>query len=93
MGAIDGTHIEITKPRDDAHNSFCNRKGYSSIQVQSVCTSNLLFTSVYAGHAGSIHDARVFSLSRIPQLMQNSTRYFPNDSHLLVIQHIRFILA
>nr|CAI5836736.1 unnamed protein product [Callosobruchus analis] len=83
MGTIDGTHIEITKPRDDAHNSFCNRKGYSSIQVQSVCTSNLLFTSVYAGHAGSIHDARVFSLSRIPQLMQNSTRYFSNDSHLV----------
>ncbi|VEN44027.1 unnamed protein product [Callosobruchus maculatus] len=34
MGAIDGTHIEITKPRDDAHNSFCNRKGYPSIQPQ-----------------------------------------------------------
>nr|CAH7731588.1 unnamed protein product [Callosobruchus chinensis] len=46
IGPIDGTHIEITQPKDDAHNLFCNRKGYPSIQVQSVCTYNLLFTSV-----------------------------------------------
>ncbi|CAH1953968.1 unnamed protein product [Acanthoscelides obtectus] len=34
IGAIDGTHIEINKPKDDEHNAYCNRKGYPSCILQ-----------------------------------------------------------
>lgn len=51
--------------------------------LQAVCTHDLLFTSVYAGHAGSVHDARVFRLSPVAQYVGNPNVYFPNDSHLL----------
>lgn len=83
LGAIDGTHIEIRKPRDDVHQAYINRKGYSSIQLQAVCTHELIFTSVYAGHAGSVHDARVFRLSPVAQYLANPDVYFPNDTHLV----------
>lgn len=33
LGAIDGTHIRIRAPQQDAH-SYLNRKGHYSIQVQ-----------------------------------------------------------
>lgn len=43
----------------------------------------MLFTSVYAGHVGSVHDARVFRLSPVNQYIENPQIYFPNNSHLL----------
>ncbi|XP_034234245.1 uncharacterized protein LOC117641206 [Thrips palmi] len=83
IGAIDGTHVEIKQPQDDQHQAYVNRKGYPSIQIQAVCTHDLQFTSVYAGHAGSVHDARVFRLSPVAQYVTNPDVYFPNDSHLI----------
>lgn len=81
IGAIDGTHIAIPAPKEDAQ-SYVNRKGFHSIQVQAVCTHNLLFTSLYAGHVGSVHDQRVFRLSPVNTYLGNPD-YFPQDSHLV----------
>lgn len=50
---------------------------------QAVCTRDLLFTSVYAGHVGSVHDARVFRLSPVQNFIEDLDNYFPNNSHLL----------
>lgn len=50
---------------------------------QAVCTQKLLFTSVLAGNAGSVHDARVFRLSAVKNFIDNPQIYFPNDSHLV----------
>ncbi|KAK0071436.1 hypothetical protein PV325_012931, partial [Microctonus aethiopoides] len=36
-----------------------------------VCTYNLSFTSVLAGYAGCVHDARVFRLSRVQEYIDN----------------------
>lgn len=38
VGAIDGTHVKINPPSSDK-NSYINRKGYTSIQVQVILFS------------------------------------------------------
>lgn len=50
---------------------------------QAVCTHNLLFTSVFAGNVGCVHDARVFRLSPVYQYIQAPEIYFDNDTHLI----------
>lgn len=50
---------------------------------QAVCTQKLLFTSVLAGYAGSVHDARVLRLSPVQNFIDNYNIYFPNNSHLV----------
>ncbi|CAL1672278.1 unnamed protein product [Lasius platythorax] len=83
IGAIDGTHVEIRSPQDDNHQAYINRKGYPSVHVQAVCTQQLLFTSVFVGNAGSVHDARVFRISPVARYIENPEIYFLNDSHLV----------
>lgn len=48
LGAIDCTHIKIQSPNSIIGESFRNRKGYFSINVQAVCKSNLQFTNIVA---------------------------------------------
>ncbi|KYN21453.1 Putative nuclease HARBI1, partial [Trachymyrmex cornetzi] len=72
LGVIDGTHINIPRPKEDA-NSYINRKGRFSIQLQ--------FIHVFAGMPGCVHDMRVFRYSGIQQYC--TPKYFPDDSHLL----------
>ncbi|KAK5648193.1 hypothetical protein RI129_003085 [Pyrocoelia pectoralis] len=62
IGAIDGSHIRINAPKD-YHTSYINRKGYHSILLQAVCNVDLLFTDVYTGFPGSVHDAALFKQS------------------------------
>lgn len=81
VGAIDGTHVKSTVPKDDK-SSYINRKGYASVQVQAVCTRSLLFTSVFAGSSGSVHDARVFRVSPVQKYLGDAA-YFPDESHLV----------
>lgn len=50
---------------------------------QAVCTQNLLFTSMFAGNAGSVHDARIFRISPVARYFENPEKYFCNDSHLV----------
>jgi len=59
IGAIDGTHIPISAPFEN-HEYYVNRKGFHSILMQAVCNNDMLFTDVYVGWLGSVHDARVF---------------------------------
>ncbi|XP_018368221.1 PREDICTED: putative nuclease HARBI1 [Trachymyrmex cornetzi] len=48
IGAIDGTHIKIRTSNEDA-DSYINRKGFHSMNVQMICDSRGLFTHCYAG--------------------------------------------
>lgn len=82
IGAIDGTYIKIRAPSKDA-NSYINRKGFHSINVQVVCDSLYYFTHVYAGQVGSVHDSRVFRNSAVAQFVTLPEEYFPNDSHII----------
>lgn len=58
IGALDGTHISIKAPTDNPQ-SYINRKGYYSLQLQAVCDSDMKFLNCFCGYAGSCHDARV----------------------------------
>jgi len=70
IGAIDCTHIKISKPQEDPE-LYINRKGYYSINVQAVCDAKLKFTDVVARWPGSVHDSRVFNESAIKESFEN----------------------
>ncbi|XP_012543265.1 putative nuclease HARBI1 [Monomorium pharaonis] len=80
IGAIDGTHIKIISPRDNS-DSYINRKGFHSIQLQIICNEQLQFIHCYTGQAGSVHDMRVFRLSGFETMCTDNN--FPHDSHIL----------
>ncbi|XP_060069389.1 putative nuclease HARBI1 [Ylistrum balloti] len=61
VGAIDGTHIKIRAPSLHPQ-SYVNRKGYHSLQLQCVCHHNM-FSDVFTGYPGSCHDARALKNS------------------------------
>lgn len=83
IGAVDGTHIAISAPTEYP-DSYVNRKGYHSIVLQGICDSTLRFLNVFTGMCGSVHDARVWRLSDIRQLITyNENRHFQNQYHLL----------
>nr|XP_023021011.1 protein ANTAGONIST OF LIKE HETEROCHROMATIN PROTEIN 1-like isoform X2 [Leptinotarsa decemlineata] len=81
IGAIDGTHIKIPKPKNHG-NSYVNRKSYPSIILQAVCDNTLKLTHCYAGEVGAHHDASVLRRSEIWSFMTEDGK-FPNDSHLI----------
>ncbi|KAK2711288.1 hypothetical protein QYM36_012465 [Artemia franciscana] len=80
LGAIDVTHIPITAPQHSPE-TYINRKGFHSLQLQVVCQHNLKFIDCYVGQPGSMDDARVFWFSEIGTDLQ--TLFFPEDSHLI----------
>lgn len=82
MGSIDGTHIKINKPKQFP-NSYVNRKAYHSVLLQAVCDHEKLFTDVFTGIPGSVHDATLFRFSDLSTRMQNGLVEFPNDGHLI----------
>ncbi|GAB1867408.1 Putative nuclease HARBI1 [Camponotus japonicus] len=81
IGAIDGTHINIKAPHVYPE-SYVNRKGHHSIQLQAVCDHERRFIHCLAGHVGSVHDQRVFRLSEVHNYLEDPEK-FPNNSHLL----------
>ena len=62
-GAIDGTHVEISKPQGESAVDYFSRKQKYTIVNQAVCDGNLLFLSIDAGFPGSVHDARMLENS------------------------------
>nr|CAI5854219.1 unnamed protein product [Callosobruchus analis] len=75
IGAIDGTHIKIRKPKTDSE-SYINRKGFYSVNLQAVCNSQCIFTHCFAGFPGAVHDARIFRNSPVNDFL-NDPSYFP----------------
>ena len=69
-GAVDGTHIPIIRPQDNP-TDYYNRKGYHSVLMQAVVDHQGIFTDIYIGWPGRVHDARVFSNSDLFQKGQN----------------------
>jgi hypothetical protein len=62
LGAIDGTHIEVTVASDDA-NEFRSRKTTITTNVLIFCDWNLNICFAHAGAEGSAHDSLVLALS------------------------------
>uniref|UniRef100_A0A8D8TFT5 Nuclease HARBI1 n=1 Tax=Cacopsylla melanoneura TaxID=428564 RepID=A0A8D8TFT5_9HEMI len=82
IGAIDGSHISIRVPRNEA-DSYTNRKMGHSIILQAVCTSKKLFIDIDIGKPGRIHDARVLSLSKLSQYIETRNIIIEDDHHIL----------
>ncbi|CAH1379195.1 unnamed protein product, partial [Tenebrio molitor] len=90
IGVIDGSHIKIDKPSDDPE-SYINRKGYYSIQLQVVCNHHRQILDIFVGYPGSVHDSRVFRSSPLfATLQQKCDNYhllgdsgYPLRSHLM----------
>ena len=59
-GAIDGTHVPIVAPQESTAD-FYNQKGYCSVVVQAVVDHRSLFTDVYIGWPGKVHNAHMLA--------------------------------
>ncbi|CAH1993151.1 unnamed protein product [Acanthoscelides obtectus] len=58
IGAIDCTHVKITKPQIYG-DEYVNRKGICSINVQATCNAKEIFTSVDATWPGSTYSRKL----------------------------------
>nr|CAI5853321.1 unnamed protein product [Callosobruchus analis] len=67
VGSLDCTHIRISSPGTDNAEVFRNRKGYFSINVQTVSSADLQIMDLVARWPGSTHDQIIFDNSRIFQ--------------------------
>lgn len=65
IGAIDCTHIKIRSPGGDNAELYRNRKQFFSINVQTICDSNLQIQNIVCRWPGSAHDANIFKNSII----------------------------
>ncbi|XP_026740914.1 putative nuclease HARBI1 [Trichoplusia ni] len=65
IGAMDCTHVRISSPGGDHAELYRNRKGYFSINVQTICNANLEITDIVARWPGSSHDSTIFNNSCI----------------------------
>ena len=70
IGAIDGTHIPMQKVRSDDPETFMNRKGFFSINVQAVCRPDNMFFDAVIRWPGSTHDSRIFESSSVYTRLQ-----------------------
>ncbi|XP_066590579.1 putative nuclease HARBI1 [Prorops nasuta] len=65
IGAIDCTHIMITNPGGPYGETFRNRKGWFSFNVQVVGGPNLEIMDIVIRHPGSAHDSLIFDRSAV----------------------------
>jgi hypothetical protein len=71
LGTIDCTHIPIMSPGGEIAELYRNRKGYFSINVQTISNARLMMTDIVARWYGSAHDATIFSNSSIRAQFEN----------------------
>jgi len=92
LGAIDCTHVSIQSPGGHLAEQYRNRKGYFSINVQATCDASLRITNIVARWPGSVHDATIFSNSRLCAMFETKEvpkgfllgdGAYPNKSYLL----------
>jgi DDE superfamily endonuclease len=83
VGAIDGSHIPIIAPSNHPED-YINRKGFHSVLLQAVVDHRKLFTDVYVGQPGSLHDARVLRKSPLYHNANTNITHFFQDSTAIV---------
>lgn len=65
IGAIDCTHVKIQSPGGNHAENYRNRKGWFSINVQTICAANLKIQNIVARWPGASHDQTIFNNSKI----------------------------
>lgn len=74
VGAIDGTHIEIAKPRFASSDYYYFKSGGYTINCQAVVDSKKRFLDMYVDMPGSTNDSR---------MLRRSTLYHREQHHAL----------
>ena len=69
VGAIDGIAIQIVRPSTANSQSYFNRKGFFSINLQAMCYADYIFTYASCRAAGSSHDSLAFEESDLSQAL------------------------
>lgn len=72
IGVIDGSHIRLQSPGGNAAETFRNRKGYFSLNIQCVCNARLQINDVVARWPGSSHDSHIFDNSLVRARLENN---------------------
>ena len=76
IGCVDGTHVMVREC--GLKKVYCvNRKGWPSVSLMCVVDIHLRFTHITYGAAGRVHDARVFSESALPAILNDPARTNP----------------
>ena len=83
IGAIDGSHFNISaliqNPED-----YVNRKSRHSLNLQAIVDPDMMFTDVYCGEPGTLHDARVLRKSPLyQQCINDSSKLFDANKRLV----------
>jgi hypothetical protein len=81
VGAIDGTHITISKPKYGAEDYYYFKSGGYTLNCQAVVDSNKRFLDLYVGMPGSTNDARVLRRSSLYHLAMSQNLF---DSRYVV---------
>nr|CAH7758360.1 unnamed protein product [Callosobruchus chinensis] len=83
VGAIDGCHIQIKQPVQNAHDYY-NRNKVHSIILQGTADHDLKFIDIFVGLPGRMHDARVFRSSDLyERLTHQDNHLLPEFLHIL----------
>lgn len=71
IGSIDCTHIRIASPGSEQAEIYRNRKGFFSLNVQTISDPQLRIRSIVARWPGSVHDSTILNNSVIQQRFEN----------------------
>jgi hypothetical protein len=95
-GFIDSSLIPLARrpshPELADSNIFWTRKGFPAYHLQAVCDDRGLFTDVWIGDAGRVHDSRVYAGSELSKQIENflspefhllGDKGYPLETHLL----------
>lgn len=76
IGAIDGKHIRITKPKDSG-SLYYNYKTFFSIVLLALCDSNYCFTFIDIGSYGKSSDSVIFKNSAFYKRLIEKSLHIP----------------
>ena len=76
VGALDGKHIAIKKPKKSVSEYF-NYKGYFSLVLLALVDADYKFLWVNVGASGLSSDAQIFNCSKLKRRIENGTLGLP----------------
>jgi len=91
VGYADGTEFELLYTPFDDPVSFWSRNKQYSIKMQGVCDYRLMLRHIVIGWPGSVHDARIFSESKLatsPEEFFSGMEYLAADSAYTLTENV-----